>query len=71
MSRNKVDQLSAANLQKVLWQTILNVRDKSVDPKEAQAIAAQSREICRISRLQLEAVKLASQGIKTNDNLLE
>lgn len=46
--------LSANNLKEVLWDTLLDLRSENILPNRADAIAAQSREILRTVKTQLQ-----------------
>lgn len=61
----KNDKLTAESLQGLLWDTIKLLKSKSMKPNEANAIAAQSREICRVSKVQLEFAKWTNSKSKT------
>jgi hypothetical protein len=54
-------KLSADALQDVLWETLQDLREDNIEYKAADSIASQSREICRIAKLQLEASKLTGR----------
>lgn len=45
--------LTAENLKETLWHTLQSVKSGAMDAKEANAIAAQSREIIRVKRLEI------------------
>lgn len=51
MSKN---ELNAKNLKNELWETLIDIRNDRVDPKTANAIAAQARSI--ISTINVEIV---------------
>lgn len=48
-----MELLSAENLKNQLWATMLSVRDGRIAAREANAIAAQSREIIRVVRTEI------------------
>ena len=50
--------LSAANLKQALWETLQGVRSKKVDPRQANAVASQSREIMRVVRAEIQIAQL-------------
>lgn len=54
MSRNT---LTADNLRSALWETLQAVKAKKIKPNEANAVAAQSREIMRTVKMQLDVMK--------------
>lgn len=57
--------LTSSNLQSVLWDTLKAVKSKRLKYTEANAIASQAREICRVSKLNLEYMKMT--GKKTTN----
>ena len=64
MSRTKKEVLTALNLQNALWETLQGIKSGSVDAKNANAIAKQSAEICRIQKAQIDAAKLTGKMTK-------
>ena len=57
--------LTAGNLTKTLWNTLQGVQNGKVEPQVANSIAGQSREICRVVKLQMELNKVegGNQGL--------
>jgi len=53
----KVAGLTAKGLTGILWSTLQGLKSGKLDPKVANSIAGQSREICRVAKLQLELDK--------------
>lgn len=53
------DTLNAEALKKILWDTMKNVSTKQISVVRANALAAQSRELMRVVRHQLEVSKLS------------
>lgn len=49
-----MEKLTATNLKKVLWETLLSVKDGKIDCGQADAIASQAREILRTTKVQLQ-----------------
>ena len=49
-------KLSATNLKEVLWGTLNDLRNDNMLPAQADAIAAQAREILRTVKVQLQIV---------------
>lgn len=54
-------ELSADNLKNVLWDTLLEVKAEVVKPQVANAIAKQSNEICKVTKLQMDIMKLTGR----------
>lgn len=52
-------ELTAVNLKDALWETLNNLKDKKIQPAEADSIATQSREILRTVNTQL---RISSQS---------
>lgn len=69
-TRNTKD-LTSTNLQNVLWETLNQVKSKRIRPNEANAIAAQAREICRISKITLEHMRLTGSKMTKNNGILQ
>jgi len=46
--------LSAVNLKDALWTTLNEIKDDKMQPNQADAIAAQAREILRTIKVQLQ-----------------
>ena len=67
MSNNK--QLTSENLKSELWDVLLKLKSKKIQPIVANAIAKQSREIMTIVRSEM-ALAVAN-GEKPNKNLLQ
>ena len=61
----KTKELTSENLSGLLWDTALSLSQGSTDPDTANAIATQSREICRVKKLQMDAIKLVGTPTKT------
>jgi len=62
----KVGSLNAGALQNILWDTLIQVKNNGIDTKVATAVSAQSREICRVAKLQLDFAKLANKKPRAN-----
>ena len=56
MSKTKVD---AEKIKNELWKTLQELRAGKIRTSNANAIAGQAREICRVVKLQLEFAKLS------------
>ena len=55
--------LSASGLKEVLWETLIDLRHENIMPNRADAIAAQSREILRTVKTQLQVAGQAKRGV--------
>jgi len=55
--------LSASAMKTVLWDTLLDLRHENIQPNRADAIAAQSREILRTIKTQLQVAGQAKRGV--------
>lgn len=49
-----IGPLTASSLKNVLWETLLDLKSENIQPNRADAIAAQSREILRTVKTQLQ-----------------
>jgi len=61
-----MEQLNAVTLRTVLWETLNEVKTNKLDPATADAIAAQSREILRSIKVQLNVLSQAKKNV-TNE----
>lgn len=55
--------LSASGLKDVLWETLTDLKAENILPNRADAIAAQSREILRTIKVQLQVAGQAKRGV--------
>lgn len=55
--------LTASSLKDVLWETLNDVKTDQMMPNRADAIAAQSREILRTIKVQLQVAGQAKRGV--------
>jgi hypothetical protein len=55
-------ELSASALKNVLWETLQDLRVEEVDPKTANAVAAQARTIASIVKIQLQVAKMSGKS---------
>ena len=55
--------LSARNLKDILWETLTDLKHENILPNRADAIAAQSREILRTIKVQLQVAGQAKRGV--------
>lgn len=55
--------LTASSLKDVLWETLNDVKTEQMLPNRADAIAAQSREILRTIKTQLQVAGQAKRGV--------
>lgn len=53
--------LTAENLKDLLWSTMNDVKNRRMKPPEANAVATQAREICRVQKLQIDVFKLQNK----------
>lgn len=60
--------LSSANLKQELWETLLKVKNKKLNPIIANAVAKQSREIMTVIRAEMQMA--AAIGEKPSKKLL-
>lgn len=58
-----IQPLSASHLKDVLWETLLDVKHERMLPNRADAIAAQSREILRTVKVQLQVAGQAKRQV--------
>lgn len=56
-------ELTASNLKGVLWDTMKGLQDGDIQPGQADAMAAQAREILRTVRTQLAVVGQAKRPV--------
>lgn len=57
--------LSARSLKEMLWETLTDLKAENIRPDRADAIAAQSREILRTIKVQLQVAGQAKRGVPT------
>jgi len=57
--------LTASSLKDILWETLNDVKTEQMLPNRADAIAAQSREILRTIKTQLQVSSQAKRGVPT------
>lgn len=55
--------LTASSLKDVLWETLIDLRHENIMPNRADAIAAQSREILRTVKVQLQVAGATKRAI--------
>ena len=55
--------LSASSLKDVLWETLTDLKAENILPNRADAIDAQSREILRTIKVQLQVAGQAKRGV--------
>lgn len=58
-----IQPLSARNLKDVLWETLIDLKGEQILPNRADAIAAQSREILRTVKVQLQIAGQTKRGV--------
>ena len=57
--------LTASSLKDILWETLTDLKHENIMPNRADAIAAQSREILRTIKTQLQVSSQAKRGVPT------
>jgi hypothetical protein len=55
--------LTASSLKDILWETLTDLKSEQMLPNRADAIAAQSREILRTIKTQLQIAGQSKRGI--------
>lgn len=55
--------LTASGLKNILWETLTDLKSETMLPNRADAIAAQSREILRTIKVQLQVAGQAKRGV--------
>lgn len=55
--------LTASSLKDVLWETLTDLKHENILPNRADAIAAQSREILRTIKVQLQVAGQSKRGV--------
>lgn len=55
--------LTASSLKDILWETLIDLKHETILPNRADAIAAQSREILRTVKIQLQVAGQAKRNI--------
>lgn len=55
--------LTASSLKDILWETLTDLKHDQIMPNRADAIAAQSREILRTIKVQLQVAGQAKRGV--------
>jgi hypothetical protein len=55
--------LTASGLKDVLWETLLDLKSEAMLPNRADAIAAQSREILRTVKVQLQVAGQSKRAV--------
>lgn len=55
--------LTASSLKDILWETLTDLKHENILPNRADAIAAQSREILRTIKVQLQVAGQAKRGV--------
>lgn len=55
--------LTASSLKDVLWETLIDLKHENILPNRADAIAAQSREILRTVKIQMQVSAQAKRAL--------
>lgn len=58
-----MNDLTATNLKTALWETLNAIKSNEMLPAQGDAIAAQSREILRTVKVQLQVAQQAKRSI--------
>lgn len=58
-----MSDLTAENLKSALWETLKEVKSGNMEPGQADAIAAQAREILRATNTQLRIFQQAKRPV--------
>ena len=61
-----MSDLTAKNLKEALWDTLKHVKDGTMQPMQADAIASQSREILRTVNTQLRISSQAKRDVSAD-----
>lgn len=56
-------ELNATNLKTALWETLNAVKDGTMQPGNADAVASQAREILRTVKVQLQVTQAAKRSV--------
>jgi len=64
--KTKTPKLTADKLRETLWGTLNDVKNGNLKATEANSIATQAREICRITKLQVDIIKLGGKPLKSD-----
>ncbi len=62
MQKNQ-DKLTAVNLKNALWSTLQGIKTGEVKYTDADAIAAQAREILRTTNTQIKIAQASNRGL--------
>jgi hypothetical protein len=60
-----MQKLNAVNLKQTLWETLNEVKGKTLDPAVADSVASQAREILRTTKIQLTIFNQAKQNVSS------
>lgn len=63
---SKQSELNATSLKTALWDTLNAVKDGTMQPGNADAIASQAREILRTVKVQLQVTQAAKRPVPTD-----
>lgn len=63
MTSKKQADLNATSLKEALWDTLNAVKDGTMQPGNADAIASQAREILRTVKVQLQVTQAAKRSV--------
>jgi len=60
------DKLTVENLQNQLWDVLIKVKQKKIQPSEANSVIMAAKEICNITRLELQYKAMSNPNMKIN-----
>lgn len=63
MTTATAPELNASNLKAALWGTLNQVKDGTMQPGNADAIASQAREILRTVKVQLQVTQQSKRSV--------
>jgi len=58
-----MEKLTAVNLKKALWETLIGLKSGKVQYTDADAIASQAREIIRTTNTQIKIAQSSNRGL--------
>jgi hypothetical protein len=56
-------ELTASNIKDQLWKTLTDLRSRTIQPGQGDAIASQAREILRTVKVQLQVTQQAKRSV--------
>lgn len=58
-----MEKLTASNLKNTLWNTLLKIKDGTMECGQADAIASQAREILRTTKVQMQISSMSNRDL--------